>query len=222
MVTIDASEERLRASKKKQTFRGAFRRNCHELLAMGYARMDAASFQTAEETVITGELVLAMTESLESSDAPSWAAHFMVLDDPPVNAPRRTGKRRRRVDIEMIKTQRGKRPRIQFEAKRLESNRSVSKYLGPDGMGLFLKGDYAAGQPDAGMLGYVQTGKARDWAEEIQKKLRANREMFRVRNGGDFRQQKLASTLESTYRSEHERPTVGEPITIFHTFLRFN
>ena len=216
------SERPRRSAKRKQTFRDAFLRNCHKLLAMGYARMDAASFQTEEETVITGELVLAMNAALESSDAPSWVAHFAVSDDPPVNAPGRTGKRRRRVDIEVIRTQRGRRPRIQFEAKRFYKSGSVAAYLGAHGMGLFLDGAYAAGHADVGMLGYVQVREPHDWADKIEKKLSGNRTEYGVRDDGHFRRQNLTPTLDSTYRSRHDRPTVGKPVTIFHTFLRFN
>ena len=222
MRTIDESEEHRRSAKRKQTFRDAFLRNCHELLAMGYARTDAASLQTEEETVITGKLVLAMNAALESSDAPSWVGHFAISEDPPVNAPGRTGKRRRRVDIEVEKTGRGRRPRFQFEAKRLYRSDSVTAYLGPDGIGLFLAGEYAADHREAGMLGYVQTGEPHDWGEKIEKTLRVNRGKYSIRDDGDFRRQNLAPALDSTYRSKHDRPAVGEPITIFHTFLRFN
>lgn len=221
MRTIDKPEERQRSA-NRQPYRDAFLRNCHELLAMGYARMDPASFQTEEEPVITGKLILAMNETLESSDAPSWAVHLAVFDDPPVNAPGRSGKRRRRVDIEVMKTQRGKRPRIQFEAKRLYRSDSVAEYLDADGMGLFLEGAYAADHPDAGMLGYVQVGETRDWAGKIGKKLCGDRGKYRMRGDGDFRAQNLIPALDSTYCSKHDRRGVGEPITIFHTFLRFN
>lgn len=216
------SKEPRRSSAATKLYRAAFQRRCHELLAIAYATMDSASFQNDEETVITGEIVLAMNETLESSDAPSWAARFVVLDDPPVNAPGRTGKRRRRVDVEVVKTQRGVRPRMHFEAKRLHTSDSVAVYLGPDGMGLFLDGAYAAGHADAGMWGYVQVGEPRDWADKIEKKLCGSRAKYRVRDDGDFRRESLTPALDSTYRSRHDRPTVGEPITIFHTFLRFN
>lgn len=222
MRTMDKSEENGRSATRRQTYRDAFLRNCHRLLAMGYAKMDAASFQTEEETVITGELVLSMNTTLESSDAPLWTAHFVVLDDPPVNAPGRTGKRRRRVDIEVIRTQRGRRPRIQFEAKRLHANGSVAAYLGPDGMGLFLKGEYAAGHSDVGMLGYVQLGNPRDWAKKIDSALRGDRGKYGLRGDGDFMREDLVPALDSTYCSKHDRSGVGEPVTVFHTFLQFN
>lgn len=206
---------------RQKRYRSAFRRRCHDLLAIGYAKLDAASFQKKEEPVISGELVLAINESIESQEAPSWAAHFIVLDDPPVNALRRSGKRRRRVDFEMIKTLRGPRPRFHFEAKRLHRSDSVSEYLGPKGIELLLNGEYAADQPDAGMLGYVQNGEPRAWAGKIGTKLRADREKYRMKDGDDFEEQQLTSALKDTYLSKHDRPAVGKPIAIFHTFLWF-
>ena len=222
MRTVSKSEDPGRSSDRKRVFRAAFRRHCHELLAIGYAKLDAASLRDEEETVITGKLALAMNYALESSDAPTWAAYFIVLDDPPVNAPGRTGKRRRRVDIEVVKTQRGKRPRFQFEAKRLCHSGSVTEYVGPDGMGLFLAGEYARNHPEAGMLGYVQDRTPNDWAAKIEERLSGDRTKYGVTNDGDFRQQNLTPALDNTYHSAHDRPSVGRPISIFHTFLRFN
>ena len=216
------SSEESEGFRRTAVYQEAFVRRCHELLAMGYARLDAASFRSEEETVITGELGLAITEMLESADAPPWAQHFAASEEQPVNAPGRSGKRRRRVDIEVIKTQRGRRPRMQFEAKRLHDSGSVSEYLGADGLGLFLAGEYAAAHPDAGMLGYVQMGGSADWADKIGSRLNGDCGRYKVTGGGAFRQHHLTPLLESTYRSQHNRRSTGNPITIFHTFLRFN
>jgi hypothetical protein len=41
------------------------------------------------------------------ADAPTWMIRMYVADDPPVNAPGRLGKRRRRVDIEFERSERG-------------------------------------------------------------------------------------------------------------------
>jgi hypothetical protein len=111
-------------------FQLAFVKKCHSLIALGYALLDTASLGNAEETSITGELVRAIKTILESEDAPTWAVHFFVADDPPQNTPGRFGKRRRRVDIEIERGQRGIRPRLHFEAKRLYHSGSVRDYLG--------------------------------------------------------------------------------------------
>ena len=67
-----------------------------------------------------------------------------------------------RIDIEVIEQRRGPRPRFRFEAKRLRDSDSRREYLGYDGLGCFLDGRYAASDPDAGMIGYVQEGNAED------------------------------------------------------------
>ena len=68
---------------------------------MGYARLTPENFATSEETVITGELVRAMYDVMESADAPSWFVHYeLPKDDHPMNVPGRQGKSRPRIDIE--------------------------------------------------------------------------------------------------------------------------
>ena len=133
-------------------YRAAFIRNCHTLLARGYSELSPSAFQGAQETEITGELVRSMKSVLQRPDSPVWMDHFFVADDPPVNAPKRKGKSRRRIDIEIERGEHGPRPRLQFEAKRLYSSNSVSEYLGADGIRLFVSGEYGAGQVEGGML----------------------------------------------------------------------
>ena len=89
---------------------------CHELLAAGYARLDRSVLQHEEEPAITGFLVRELRNFVESPEAPAWAARFAVLDDPPLNHLATAGKSRPRVDLEFEITQRGPRPRFQFEA----------------------------------------------------------------------------------------------------------
>ena len=107
----------------------AFRRECHELLAIGYERLDRRSFRSEEEPTITGQLVRSMQEAQEAEEAPDWASRLAVRDDPPQNVEGRLGKRRRRIDIEIERYRRGKRPSFRFEAKRLHDSSSLSAYL---------------------------------------------------------------------------------------------
>jgi hypothetical protein len=216
------SDEAKRLADRKATFHRAFVLNCHELLALGYDQMDVASFQAEEEPAITGELVKEIKCAIESPNAPVWAAHFEVLDDPPINSPGRRGKRRRRVDIEMLKTQPGKRPRLQFEAKRLCNGGSIAKYLGADGLQLFLKGEYAIDHDMAGMLGYVQVGDVHTWGEQIGKRINSDKTRYSVCCDGDFCRHAVASNLKHTYLSSHDRLAAGKPIAILHTLLLFN
>jgi len=150
-------------------YREAFVRRCHTLIARGYGRLKAASLRTAQETVITGELVREIRNVLQEQNAPGWMAHFYVADDPPQNASGRLGKSRRRVDIEFERGgRRGVRPRLHFEAKRLCNASSVSAYLSEDGLRLFVAGECAAAQDVGGMLGYVQLDTSAQWVEGIR------------------------------------------------------
>ena len=103
-----------------------------------------------------------MQDALEDLEAPVWTKNFWAVEETRVNDGEREGKYRRRIDIEIIEHRRGPRPRFRFEAKRLRDSDSRREYLGHDGLGCFLDGRYAASDPDAGMLGYVQEGKAAD------------------------------------------------------------
>lgn len=55
--------------------------------------------------------------------------------------------------MKIVSAQTLPRTRFSFEAKRLGRGNPVSKYLGPKGLGCFLKGEYAVNEDDAGMLG---------------------------------------------------------------------
>ena len=98
----------------------ALRSHAHELIAMGYKRMDSPLYVKWEEPAITGELVRVMRELIESDDAPDWVVYYSIGDDPPLNVAGKLGKFRPRVDIEFERIGvRGLRPRLRFEAKRL-------------------------------------------------------------------------------------------------------
>src|SRR5712692_8852207 len=147
MSTANGQED-LPSKNAVESYRKAFVSKCHRLILMGYQRMSPATFKTAEETSITGELVKEIGSVLKSEYAPEWADRFEVHDDPPQNSPGRLGKRRRRADIGFVLVQRSTRPRLLFEAKRLYNSGSVAAYLGADGLGLYLSGEYAPDHPN--------------------------------------------------------------------------
>jgi hypothetical protein len=202
-------------------FRQAFIRKCHRLVGLAHRTLNAPSFQAAEETEITGELVRAMEDLVESASAPRWMHQLDVLDDPPQNAPGRQGRKRRRVDIEIRRVQAGKRPRFRFEAKRLHSSRSVGAYLGREGLTLYVTGEYAREQDEAGMLGYVQIGTSQEWAERIGDQLNRKRAAHCVCTGGEWAPLPLVPELPDTFRSEHDRASLCRSITVYHSFLVF-
>jgi hypothetical protein len=200
-------------------YREAFIAKCHHLVLMGYSQMNAPAFKAAEETVVSGELVKEIKSILESEGAPDWADRFDVHDDPPQNAPGRLGKRRRRADIGFIFVQRGVRPRFLFEAKRLYNSGCLGAYLGANGLGMYISGEYAPGDFDAGMLGYVQVRTIDRWTDKIRHAIAKDRKKYQVASDGDFRPQTVVAGL-STHRSSHNRKK-SLPIAIYHSFLGF-
>jgi len=203
-------------------YQNAFVKKCHTLIALGHARLDAPSLRSAQETVITGELVKGINDVLQEEDAPGWMTHFHVADDPPQNVPGRLGKSRRRVDIEFERGgRRGVRPRLHFEAKRLHNSASASAYLGDEGLGLFVAGEYGAMQHVGGMIGYVQQDTIAEWVYRIGQALIANPTRFGLQSPPGLLPVVLDSRLELPQLSHHDRATVGRPIAIYHSFLRF-
>jgi hypothetical protein len=205
----------------RPVYERAFVRHCHQLLASGYKELQPTAFQHQEEPAITGELVRAMKCVQQRRDAPRWMIYLHIADDPPVNSPGRLGKRRRRVDIEFERPLRGRRPRFQCEAKRLYQTDSIAKYLGSDGLGRFLVGDYSRADDAAGMLGYVQTRGCIEWSSDLRVALEEGRLPFEIASSEPFAEVNLDAKPLATWRSEHHRTAVGHPIAIYHSLLLF-
>jgi len=167
--------------------------------------------------------VAAMQEALEDRSTPRRLCRYAVADDPPIQEMgAREGKRRLRIDIEVIRTGHGPRPRFQFEAKRLRqaNSESVADYLGPEGLGCFVSGRYARGQPEAGMLGYVQSDDGVLWAARICDRLREEPSRHSVTPDGAPTAVTVHAALPHSFRSRHERLAVGTAIVVYHTMLR--
>ena len=192
------------------------------LIAEGYARMDKARFGVEQGPAITGALVEQMRAFLEAdADAPSWCTYYTIHDDPPLNVGQKLGKSRPRVDIEFERVAIGKRPRLRFEAKRLNSatGHTVSGYLGKDGLGCFLSGKYPMTHAEAGMLGYVQSDDEKTWARRISTALGKDRSEYGVEEPL-FCEQPTSAGLAHTYISNHH--TIAAPHTmVHHVLLRF-
>ena len=199
-----------------------FVRRVHKLLGDGYAMLNPTEFSCAEEESITGELVRAIETVLDDTRTPHWTRWFSVHEEPRVHDATRRGKRRLRLDIRIDSSQERPRPRMRFEAKRLGPHHGVSVYLGSEGIQCFLDGRYAREDSYAGMLGYVQSGKPDEWAVKIEQAMNGEPAKFSLRKSGSWRRERLVAELSSTYRSDHDRPSIGHPIEIFHTLLLFN
>ncbi len=188
-------------------YRPAFVHNCLAVLVRAHGDLSGSSLANQEEPSITGLIVKRAKEVIESEDAEPWMDHLVVLDDPPQNdQAERLGKKRPRIDIEFVEARRGPRPRFHVEAKRLYRSDSLGKYVGANGLGMFLSGTYASVWPSAGMLGYVQTQGCADWRGKLADRL--------TKDGADFhacKDEEISSPgwstvgLEEVIDSCHER-----------------
>lgn len=221
MSLLDLAERALgQAPGDAAVYRRKFVTTVCEVLARGFARLDAASLATKEETAVTGLLVDQMRGLIESRDCPEGAGNFSIHDDRPESSGGEEGKSRPRVDIVVERAVPGPRPRFHFEAKRLNSSGSVADYLGDDGLGCFLSGKYARCDPDAGMLGYVQTDKPADWAGKISRKLDRERSAHQLDAVGPiWHAETLVPSLKHSYRTTHTGRGRGMRLEVFHVLL---
>jgi hypothetical protein len=205
-----------------KAYEDVFIRRVHQLLGMGYSTMPSHELSKAQEEDITGELVRAIDCILDRSNAPQWIDLFSIHEEPRIHDPKRKGKSRRRLDIRIDSSEIRPRSRFRFEAKRLGPNHSVSKYLGTDGLQCFIDGRYAREDSSGGMLGYVQEGTCKEWAQKIETSITRNSEKLSLTKTGTWHSVKISNDVPFTYRSEHHRPHLGHPIEIIHTLLSFN
>lgn len=112
--------------------------------------------------------------------------------------------------------------RFQFESKRLGKRHTVKNYLGPEGLGCFLRGDYSSDEDEAGMLGYVQSGDLIDWANRLSMALAESSGDYEVDPNNPFVPFPAGLSALPTYCSKHERKAVGVPIVLYHTLLKFH
>jgi hypothetical protein len=199
----------------------AFRRDVFLLLAMGYERLVCAQYRTWEEPDITGELVKAIRHIAEDPASPQWAMPFAIHDDPPLNDSTRLGKRRKRIDIQFELTDVRPHPRYCFEAKRLSRKAHTGAYRGPKGMGEYLAGNYAADSHEAGMLAYVQTESPSVWADRISNVIGKRTSAVMLCQDGQWTRADTVAGFQHIYRTKHNRPALGRPITLFHILLTF-
>ncbi len=196
----------------------------HRLLKLGYDRLNPAEYAESEETTITGDLVEAVADTLDYP-AEDWMRFFCVHDDPPENQPKRRrvrrGRSRQRVDIRLDCAESSPRARFRFECKRLATTHMATAYLGEKGLGCFLNAEYAAADANAGMLGYVQSDDEQTWAARIERCLAKSPQKYSCRPQSPWRHEPVIADFPHTYRSGHGRGRGGQPIEIFHTFLRF-
>jgi hypothetical protein len=204
-------------------YRRIFRKRVFQLLKQGYDRLDPAAYQNAKETVITGELKKEIEAVIWDRSSPRWVSQYYVIDERPINYPGRYGPDRQRIDIELRRCERGRHPRIPFEAKRLAANTSatIGEYLGPEGLGEFLAGNYGRDEQVAGMLGYVQTHSVERWSRQANHRLSQAPDNYQLYPDCCWTSENIIPELDACYRTKHYRSSGKSPIIIIHCFLIF-
>ncbi|MBL7179938.1 MAG: hypothetical protein ISS65_06975 [Desulfobacterales bacterium] len=222
MVTDNDLQRQASTGDDTEDYRRVFRKQVFQLLKWGYDRLNASEYQAAEEEDITGEFAKEINFMLEDRTLPKWVSHFYVHEEYRVNVKGRKGKRRKRLDIVFIRTQYGVRPHFPFEAKRLSAGtHPIGKYLGVEGLGQFLTGDYGQEVSEGGMLGYVQSHTSDYWAQKAIEKIINAPQEYQIFKKGCWINEEILEGLSACYRSTHHRLLGKSPIAIFHCFLIF-
>ena len=203
----------------------AFVHNCMLLIVRAHEAIGSKDLRGAEEPEITGLLVEQAKELAEEEDAEDWLEHLEVIDDQPQNdLPDKLGKRRPRIDIEFVRTGRGRRARFHVEAKRLYRSDSVGEYFGAGGIEMFLSGAYAAQWPWAGMVGYVQSDDKGTWLAALSAGFSTRKNKLSVCDGQpNWKKAKWPdSSVGEVHESCHVRTQEGlGKIEIYHLMLEF-
>lgn len=203
-------------------FPARFKKQAHLLVHWGYedARhgiQPPVNIQDEDEESITGFLHFAIKDRLRTFEQPSWYKHYSVHEESPVETEGRSGKRRPRVDLIIESTSKGRCEYI-FEAKRLKKyTHQVRHYTGSAGMGCFVSGKYARRYDEAGMLGYVQSDSLAEWKDKVKRKI--DRDATKLSLTGCQRDEQVIDAFPLEWVSEHNRNSVGRPITIYHILL---
>lgn len=207
----------------REDYQRVFRRHVFQLIKWAYDRLDIIRYQYSEEEDISGDLGEKIDEILQDRSSPYWVGRYSVHVEKPITKSDRKGKHRQRLDIEIEGVRHGPRPRYPFEAKRLCKNThaTIGAYLGSEGLGDFLAGNYAQDRDEAGMLGYIQSDTPDIWSQKVRNWFKKNPDTVNVCTGGLWTDITILENLNYCYRSKHERSTVGKPITLNHLFLVF-
>lgn len=183
--------------------------------------MNSSEYASAEETVISGDLRVALDLVIDNPMAEGWLHFFHVEDEHHVADRKRKGKKRNRVDIRFSSSMPRPRNHFSFEAKRVSNKKSVRRYLGAEGLGCFLQANYAIDETSAGMIAYVQSATPQFWADKVGSVLNITGKTYSVCEGNSWAKISFAGGPDQTFLSRHHRKKLGNTIDVFHSFLPF-
>jgi len=202
----------------------SFCRNVLFLLVAGHERLvaDGTDYSNTAEEHITGELTQQTEQYINRQDSPYWTKDYVVQEERRENVRGRKGKHRPRVDIAFVGTDRKPRRFMRFEAKRLRKpGFTVGKYIGKEGLGEFIVGNYAADDDTAGMLGYVQSDDCDYWAREISVTLEKKKRDIGLIEGDQW-QKAHFDDVDHCYKTRHNRPRIERELLVYHLLLALN
>lgn len=188
----------------------AFRRKSHRLLHLGYTEALPRIRKHSPEENISGIIEENCEKLLDEGLCfePEFR-YIRIHNEKPINDDKRFGKHRFKIDLVIKEPSRNKLPAVfAFEAKRLQTGtHSIGKYVGSEGVGCFLRGEYVKDMPEAAMIGYVQNEDAIYWKNQLEAKL-----------GEPIKAVKVLPELRDEWISQHPRRT-GTPVNLYHIFL---
>lgn len=207
----------------REDYQLVFRKQVFQLLKWGYERLEALQYQNSDEEEITGDLAREIEDIVQDRSFPNWVGRYSVHEEKPITTNQRKGKKRQRLDIEIERIRHGQRPRYAFEAKRLCANThaTMGAYLGNEGLGEFISGNYAADAEEAGMLGYVQSDTPEAWSKKAMQKFENNPNLLNICDDSKWKKTSVLPDLNYCYFSRHYRITNRNPIKLYHLFLVF-
>jgi len=188
----------------------AFRRKSHRLLHLGYTEALPQIRRHSPEENISGIIEQNCDKLLDEGLCfESEFRHLRIHNEKPVNDDTRFGKHRFKIDIVIKEPSRNKPPAVfAFEAKRLRTEtHNIGKYVGDEGLGCFVRGDYVKDMPEAAMIGYIQNKDVTYWRKQLEAKLEESIEPVKV-----------IDEIEDEWVSHHQRKA-GDPINIYHILM---
>ncbi len=202
-------------------YKAGFRHDVLYLIVAGHERLMAGdeNYSDTAEEEISGELARHVQDYIDSLSSPDWTKYFCVQEELRENTNARKGKYRKRVDIAFVLA--GTKPQkfMRFEAKRLRKpGFAVGGYIGEDGLGEFIAGNYAASDDTAGMLGYVQSDDCDYWAMGISETLEKKKQEIRLIEGGQW-QKTHFDDVDHCYKTRHDRPRIKRELLVYHLLL---
>jgi len=127
-----------------------------------------------------------------------------------------------------IRVMHGKRPKVffVFECKRLNVVNDgkyaslAGKYVGKEGMGCFLSGQYDGGSDCGGMIGYVMDNDVKKAIVAINKALVTYKDELKINPPLKLKKSSILAGQESCYETIHMK--IENDFKIYHLILPYN